>query len=94
MGLTPIVCPACGVAMPYPGYHNEGHPDAIDVVAYPEQWLHLHGKAISGLRHSHPLRDGKRRHAPDHDHEGPRDQRDPRDPRGVGRAIYYRREEP
>jgi len=35
---------------------------------YPEGWFHLHGKALSGLRHSHPLRDGEDADHPDHEH--------------------------
>ncbi len=60
------------------------------VSAYPGEWYHLHGKAISGLRHSHPLRDGEDRDDPAHYHEGGDllpiggDE----DRRGVGRALY------
>lgn len=71
--------------------------EIVEVTAYPEHWLHLHGKAISGCRHSHPLRTGESRDAPDHHHEG-----DPAaetgedgyvDQRGLGRAVYPVKEE-
>lgn len=42
----------------------------VPVVAYPEEWFHLHGKALSGLQHSHPLRDGEDPDDPDHRHAG------------------------
>ena len=37
---------------------------------YDEDLLHLHGKALSGLRHSHPLRESESRDDPDHHHAG------------------------
>ena len=68
--------------------------ERVEVQAYPEDWYHLHGKAISGLRHSHPLKLGEDRDEPWHDHEGewipsiaataPGEDR-----RGVGAALYF-----
>jgi hypothetical protein len=37
---------------------------------HPEDWRHLHGKALSGHRHSHRLRPGESVDEPDHWHEG------------------------
>lgn len=44
--------------------------ERVEVLAYPEEWFHLHGKALSGLRHSHPLKDGEDPDKPWHYHEG------------------------
>lgn len=44
--------------------------ERVEVSAMPEEWLHLHGKALSGLRHSHPLKPGEDVSSPWHDHEG------------------------
>lgn len=49
-----------------------------DWIVYPEEWFHLHGKAMSGHRHSHPMRPGEDCDDPDHDHpvgdpDGPAD---------------------
>jgi hypothetical protein len=68
-----------------------GDVEHIDVLAYPEAWLHTHGGPGSTARHSHPLRPDEDRDDPDHWHEG---EDDPSivlqggDPRLVGRAVY------
>lgn len=81
-------CPKCGEVEEQWSEHTEICPTYVEVNSYPEAWYHLHGKGISGLRHSHPLRDGESVDDPDHDHEG-----GPEDPevdqRGIGRAIYW-----
>jgi hypothetical protein len=69
----------------YPNEHEgwDQHPiPAEDFPIYPEELFHLHGKALSGVRHAHPLRDGESRDEPDHEHEG--DEEDE-----TGRAIYW-----
>lgn len=68
--------------------------ERIEVIAYPEECLHLHGKAISGLRHSHPLKPGENPDDPWHDHEGEFgmcDVPDGADRRGAGAALYDKR---
>lgn len=73
-----------------PWWENPAEYERVEVAAYPEDWYHLHGKALSGMRHSHPLRDGEDPDEPDHDHEG--EYTLPRggevDRRGVGAALY------
>lgn len=68
----------------------DGH-ERVEVVAYPEEWLHLHGKALSGLRHSHPLRPGESVDEPWHYHEGELAEDVPEgvDDRGYGAALYF-----
>lgn len=44
--------------------------ERIEVESYGEELFHLHGKSLSGLRHSHPLRPGENVDSPDHIHEG------------------------
>lgn len=79
------VCPKCGVErmVGTDGYdeHSVLCPTAVDVnPIYPEEMFHLHGKAISGERHSHPLREGESVDDPDHYHS---------ESRAVGKAIYW-----
>jgi hypothetical protein len=77
-----------------PDAASRPRPDSevVQVVAYGDELLHLHGKALSGLRHSHPLKPGENRDAPWHDHEGEWDRSlagSDEDPRGVGAALYF-----
>ena len=85
----PYRCDGCGVLMDYPGEHVARCPhEVVEVVIHPEEMYHLHGKAISGLRHSHPLRDGESRDEPDHEHEPVYDK--DADRHNYGRAVYWR----
>lgn len=71
-------------------WETPGEFERVEVQAYPEEWQHLHGKSMSGLRHSHPLKPGEDPDEPWHDHEGyftlPWDSEVDR--RGVGAALY------
>lgn len=83
-------------ALEHAGRDRDEYPwsvaEPVEVLAYPDDLLHLHGKAMSGLRHSHPLKPGEDRDEPWHDHEG---EWDPtlatgaEDRRGVGAALYF-----
>ena len=70
------------------------HEIRMEVFAYPEKWQHLHGKALSGLRHSHLLKPGESADDPDHMHEGELDEShsdmdsDHKHSQGCGAAIY------
>lgn len=71
-------------------WETPGEFERVEVDAYPDEWRHLHGKALSGLRHTHPLRPGEDPDEPWHTHEGeftlpPGGNVDRR---GVGAALY------
>lgn len=76
--------------MSNPWWEDPDECERVEVAAYPEEWYHLHGKAMSGLRHSHPLRNGEDQDNPWHDHEGEftLPHGGEVDRRGVGVALY------
>lgn len=68
--------------------------ERVEVVAYPEEMFHRHGKALSGVYHAHPLKSGENPNDPWHDHEGEFgmcDVPEGVDRRSVGAALYDKR---